>query len=160
MFEQNGIKRKIITTKGWDLRIRWKDESTSWIPLKELKSSNPVKVAEYVAANKLEKEPAFAWWISHILRTRNIMISRIKSGRKIRKNTKFGIVVPMSLTEAKNLDIENKNDFWEKATKKELEKVRVAFLLLEDNEEPLISSKLINYHIIYDVKMDLTRKAG
>ena len=29
MFEQNSIKRKIITTQGWDLRIRWKDGSAS-----------------------------------------------------------------------------------------------------------------------------------
>ena len=157
--EHNGIKKRVITTKGWDLRVRWKDGSTSWIPLKELKASNPLEIAEYAIANNLSNEPAFAWWISHTLRTRSRMVSRIKINKKIRKRTKFGIVVPMSLEEAKQLDIENGNDFWERAVKKEIDKVRVAFMLLENDEKPLIGSKLINYHIIFDVKMDLTRKA-
>ena len=32
-------------------------------------------------------------------------------------------------------------------------------MLLENDEKPLVGSKLINYHIIFDVNMDLTRKA-
>ena len=120
--EYNGIKKRIITTQGWDLRVRWKDGSTSWIPLKELKASNPIDVAEYTAANNLKDEPAFAWWVSHTLRTRSRMVSRIKCIKKARKTTKFGIAVPISLEEAKQIDIENGNDFWEKAVKKELDK--------------------------------------
>ena len=30
------------TTIGWKLCVQWKDGSTSWLPLKELKESNPV----------------------------------------------------------------------------------------------------------------------
>jgi hypothetical protein len=33
------------------------------IALKDLKESNPVKVAEYTVANKIDDEPAFAWWV-------------------------------------------------------------------------------------------------
>ena len=58
------------------------------------------------------------------------MVSRIKSNKEISKRTKFGIVVPMSLEEAKQLDIENSNDFRERAVKKELDKVKVAFMSL------------------------------
>ena len=87
------------------------------------------------------------------------MVSSIKINKKIRKRKKFGIVVHISLEEIKQLNIENGNDFWERAVKKEIDKVRVAFILLENDEKPLISIKLINYHIIFDVKMDLTRKA-
>lgn len=35
----NGTKIPVITTKGWDLCIRWKDGSYDWIPLSQLKNS-------------------------------------------------------------------------------------------------------------------------
>ena len=31
VISQNGVRRKIITTKGWELNVRWKDGSESWI---------------------------------------------------------------------------------------------------------------------------------
>ena len=42
----NGNRRRKLTTKGWSLCVKWKDGSTSWEALKDLKESNPVKVAE------------------------------------------------------------------------------------------------------------------
>lgn len=33
----NGIRRPIITTKGWDVHILWHDGSTSWAPLSLVK---------------------------------------------------------------------------------------------------------------------------
>jgi hypothetical protein len=54
------------TTKGWKLLILWKDGTPTWEPLKDLKESNPVQVAEYAVANKLAEEPAFVWWISNV----------------------------------------------------------------------------------------------
>ena len=53
----NAVHRR--TTKGWQLLVQWKDGSTSWTPLKDLKESNPVEVAEYAVANKIADEPAF-----------------------------------------------------------------------------------------------------
>ena len=106
-------------------------------------------MAEYAIANKLTKEPVFAWWVPHTLRTRNRIISSLKSNRKIRKTTKFGITVLTSLEEAKQLDAKNGNNLWETAIKKELEKVTVAFELLEDDEKPAVWSKLINYHFVF-----------
>ena len=42
----NGKKYKKKTTAGWDLEVEWKDNSTSWLPLKEVKETNAVEVAE------------------------------------------------------------------------------------------------------------------
>jgi hypothetical protein len=42
-------------TIGWELLVMWKDQSMSWVPLKDLKVSNPVELAEYAVAD----EPAF-----------------------------------------------------------------------------------------------------
>jgi hypothetical protein len=49
----NGKQRQHRTTKGWRFCVRWKDSTTSWIDLKDLKESNPVDVADYVVAHKL-----------------------------------------------------------------------------------------------------------
>jgi hypothetical protein len=54
--------------KGWQLCVAWKDGSTSWIPLKDLKASNPLQVAEYAVAHNIANEPAFVWWIYDTLK--------------------------------------------------------------------------------------------
>jgi hypothetical protein len=48
------------TTKGWSLCVEWEDGSTSWVPLLDLKESNPIEVAEYAVARGIDREPAFA----------------------------------------------------------------------------------------------------
>ena len=58
-----------------------------------------------------------------------------------------------------NLDQLNGNDLWKKAIEEELNNVRVAFRLLEEGERTPAGSKEIPYHIICDIKLDLTRKA-
>jgi hypothetical protein len=66
--DQNGRQQRKKTTKGWEFNLGWNDGSTSWLPLKDIKASNPVELAEYVVANKLQDEPAFAWWAPHVIR--------------------------------------------------------------------------------------------
>ena len=63
----NGNKTPQRTTKGWELCVRWKDQSTSWLPLKDLKASNPVQVAKYTIAGNLQYEPTFSWWVRDTL---------------------------------------------------------------------------------------------
>jgi hypothetical protein len=65
------------TAKGWHLCIKWKDGKTSWERLADLKESNPVEVAEYAATKNLHGEPAFAWWVPHVLKKRNIIIAAV-----------------------------------------------------------------------------------
>jgi hypothetical protein len=55
-------------TLGWQLKVRWKDQSTSWETLRNLKASNPIEVAEYAIAHKLVEEVAFAWWVPFVLK--------------------------------------------------------------------------------------------
>jgi hypothetical protein len=64
----NGQAKPKVTTKGWSLLVQLKDVSISWEKLKDLKASNPVEVAEYAVANRLVEEPAFKWWVPHVLR--------------------------------------------------------------------------------------------
>ena len=59
----NGGQRRKETTKGWEILVQWKDGSTSWESLKDVKESYPVEIAEYSHQNKISDEPAFAWWV-------------------------------------------------------------------------------------------------
>ena len=59
----SGTQKRKKTTKGWKLLVLWKDGSQAWLPLKDLKNSYPIQVAEYAVANKIALVPAFAWWV-------------------------------------------------------------------------------------------------
>ena len=39
---QIGTKRRVRTTRGWEIFVSWKDASTEWIALEDLKHSYPV----------------------------------------------------------------------------------------------------------------------
>ena len=80
---RNGNKTPKKTTCGWELLAQMKEGLAQWVPLKELKESNPVELAEYAVANKIDHEPAFAWWVPFALLKRNRVISKpTSSGSK------------------------------------------------------------------------------
>ena len=156
--EEGKNKFKAKTTRGWFLCIRWKDGTQSWKPLKDLKECYPVEVAVYAKANGIALEPGFAWWVPFVLRKKEIMIKSIKS-RMIDKRQKYGVRIPRSVKEARELDAENKNTLWEDAISKELTDVSVAFDFLDESQEIPNGFEYMPTRIIFDVKMDFTRKA-
>ena len=42
------------STKGWQIQVEMADDSTHWIPLRDVKDANPVKMAEYAVANGID----------------------------------------------------------------------------------------------------------
>ena len=62
-----GVKTKKCTTKGWELCVEWRDGSTDWVSLKDIKNSYPVEAAMYACDNNIHEEPAFAWWVPYTL---------------------------------------------------------------------------------------------
>jgi hypothetical protein len=92
----NGQIKPKLTTRGWFLLVQWRDRSTSWEKLKDLKKCNPVEVAEYAIANRIVDEPAFTWWVPHVIRRRNHIISKVKS-RYWTTTHKFGIRLPKNV---------------------------------------------------------------
>ena len=140
------------------MHVEWIDGSSLWIPLADLKESNPVETAEYAKAALIHNEPAFAWWVPTILKRRDRIIKQVHH-RLNKKNLKFGVEVPNTVQEAYALDKANGNTLWHDAINKELKNVLVAFRLLEEGEQLPVGSKQIPYHIIFDVKFNLTRKA-
>ncbi len=57
------------------------------------------------------------------------------------------------------LDKESNMDYWHKAIQKEMKNNAMTFKFLEDGEHVPVGSKWIPFHMIFDVKCDLTRKA-
>ena len=47
------------STKGWQLCVQWKDGSTSWERLADMKETHPLECAEYAVSQDLADEPAF-----------------------------------------------------------------------------------------------------
>jgi hypothetical protein len=149
------------TTAGWHFEVAFKDgssRSSQWIPLKELKESHPVQVAEYVTAKGIAQEPAFRWWVPYTLKKMKAIVSAVKSRLK-HTTHKYGVEVPRSFNHAKQLDKKNGNTLWIDAWEKEMTNVSIAFEILEEGESAPSGWKQSSGHLIWDVKMDFTRKA-
>jgi hypothetical protein len=71
VMNRNGVKRRRETTQGWKLLCQWKDGSTNWVALKDMKQSYPIQVAEYAIANRIADEPAFLWWVHNTVKKRD-----------------------------------------------------------------------------------------
>jgi hypothetical protein len=157
--DKRGRSRPRITTQGWSLLVEWKDGTSSWVPLIDLKQSFPIQVAEYAVNNKIAEEPAFKWWVEDTLRKRHRIIKKVKTAKYWKRSHKYGIRLPHSVAEALQLDEESGTNYWRKAIEKEMRNVMPAFEFRDDDTMP-IGYKRIRCHMVFDVKIgDLTRKA-
>jgi hypothetical protein len=163
----SGTAKPKVTTKGWFLLVQWRDGSTSWERLADLKESNPIEVAEYAVVNRITEEPAFKWWVPNVIKRRNRIISKVKS-RYWKTTHKFGIRLPKTVQEALDIDRTMGTDLWRQAINKEMTRVKVAWVThdghtpqeVRDGKAPdLIGFQEIGCHIVFDIKMDFTRKA-
>ena len=154
----SGQKRLRITTAGWKLLVEWADGTESWINLKDLKESHPVDVAEFAKARNIDDEAAFAWWVPYTIRKRDVIISAIKC--RARKTThKYGIELATSVDHARDIDRKNKDTLWMDALAKEMRNVGVAFEVIPNGKQRPAGWSKVTGHIIFDIKMDFTRKA-
>ena len=121
-----GMQRRRETTKGWELLIWWKDSGTDWVALKDIKESYPVQVAEYTVSSCISEGPAFPWWASSVLKKRNRIIAKTKSKYWLRTH-KFGIEIPKSVLQARQINAKSGNTLWWDAICKEMKNVRPVF---------------------------------
>ena len=157
----SGTRRRRETTAGWEILAQWKDNSSTWIAMKDMKESYPVQLAEYAVSARIAEEPGFAWWVPYTLRKRNRIIAKLKSKYWVRTH-KFGIKIPKTVAEAKQFDQENGNNLWWEAICKEMRNVRPAFEAWEKSEDEIpIGYQQVKCHLIFDVKMgeNFRRKA-
>ena len=153
---KSGTRRRKPTTIGWDLLLQFKDGTTRWVRLADMKESFPIETAEYAIGNKIIEEPAFAWWGREVLRKRDRIICKTKT-RYWKRSHKYGIELPKTIKEALQIDKRTKTNFWQKSLEKEMKNVMVAFEFTEDGGAP-IGYEHLGYHMVFDVKITLDRK--
>jgi len=155
-------KKPVVTTKGWKLKVLWKDGSYDWLPLSQVKAANPIETAEYAVAQGIHKEPAFNWWLPHVLRKRDSIIHKCVTRMRKSNKMKFGIMIPDSIQDAYKLeDAENGNTYWQDSIKLEMDSIMKykTFRVLDDDERMPVGFQEIKCHLIFDVKFDLQRKS-
>ena len=152
---KNGQRRMRKTTCGWKLLVKWKDGSEQWLPLKDIKGSHPVEMAEFAKARGIADEPAFAWWVPYTLHKHDHIISLVKA-QVLKTTHKYGIELPMSIAHAYELNHKNGNDFWRKAIKKEMQNAGVTFEILDESQPLPVRWSKQSGHIVFNVKMDFT----
>ena len=153
----NGQKKVRKTTKGWRLCVLWKDGTTSWEALKDLKESNPVEVAEYAVANQIVTEAAFTWWVPYTLKKRARIIAAVNN-RYHKRTHKFGLPLPKSLAEAHRIDQDSGLMLWDHAINVEMRDVAVAFDIKEVGEVAPVGYDFIPCHFVFDIKMENFRR--
>jgi hypothetical protein len=160
MYINHGSNNQLSkTTKGWHLCVEWKDGTTSWERLSDLKESNPVEAAEYAVAKSLVDAPDFLWWDPYVLKKHSIIIYDLTK-RYHKRTHKFRIEVPYSWDEYVRLDKENDNTLWQDAERKKMKNFRIAFKIINGEESAPPTYQEIRCHMIFDVKMeDFYRKA-
>ena len=70
-----------------------------------MKENYLVETAEYTRACHIDDEPAFQWWVPYTLRKRDAILSAVKA-RTRHVYIKYGIKVPRTTREARELDLE------------------------------------------------------
>lgn len=151
-------KSKEESLSYWKLLVKWKNGSEEWRDLKDLKDSLPVDVAEYAKARKLDKEDAFKWWVPFTLCKRDAIVAAV-SERRRQTTHKFGIEIPKSVQQAIATDKKKNNKNWQDAIKKEMVNIGIAFEILDDDKPTPVGWSKVTGHMIFDVKMDFTRKS-
>ena len=121
-----------FSTQGWNICIAWKDGTSSWHTLADVKNSYPVQLAEYAIEYKLDKKRAFSWWIKTTIKHWKAFIKATKK-RFAKRSHKFGIQVPQTVEEALRIDKETNTTFWRNAIHKEMKNNRLAFQFLEED---------------------------
>jgi hypothetical protein len=154
----NGNKVLKRTTQGWQLCVQWRDGSTSWETLANLKSSHPLQLAEYAIQKGIDAEPAFCWWVPQAIHAKKRIVRAVKT-RYLKRNQKFRINIPRTIEEALRIDKEMNTTYWADAIEKEMRNNRIAFQFLEPNEKVPPGYTFIRCHMNFKVKMDFTRKA-
>jgi len=136
-----GRKLPRQATKGWQFLCQWNDGTTSWHPLKDVKESHLLQVAQYVMNNGLAEEPAFAWRVSHTVKKRDMIIKAMKK-RHFKIQQKYGIEIQKNVQEAQALDTKTWTTFWIDAIRKEMKNCSKTFeILSEGSRIPIFDVK-------------------
>ena len=158
---KKGSSESIPTT--W-VRVEWLVGGITWVQLDTVRRDQPFALVDYAASLPRPMLSTCAWrWTKDYLDNTDELTklcqafkASISSGPKI----KFGVEVPRSVKHALWLDQKHGNTMWRDAIDKELKQINdyKTFRKLRAGES-LDEYQRIPYHVVFDVKFDLRRKA-
>ena len=149
----NGRQHHRKTTISWKLCVLWKDGTSTWECLVDLKESYPIDVTQYAIDNGIDNEPAFSWWVPYVTKKKERIL--VAGNRRYHKTThKFGFEIPKTIKRALEIDHETKTTLWRDVIQKKMQNVRIAFKTLDDNDKIPPGYQWMQCHMIFTVKMD------
>ena len=77
IYSSNDSKCYIQTAQGIERLFGWKDKSTTWEGMKDVKQRYTVQLTTYAVEHKINIDSTFKWWVPYILRKQDCTISKI-----------------------------------------------------------------------------------
>ena len=79
---------------------------------------------EYAVSQGIDNDPSCNWWVVHVLRKRDRIISAVKhrNARYLKRTHNFGIEVPKTVAEVIILDENNGDTHWQEEIAKEIKR--------------------------------------
>ena len=154
-----------IKGKKVEIKCMWKDpnKSTSWIDMYALAMQDPIPILKYAKDKHIVTQAPFNVLAQYCTGDSPSQLARVFKA-KCRPGSakyKFGVQVPMGVKQALYLDKVNGDNAWQGAIAKELAQLNdyKTFRTLLPGETLSSEYKKIPYHIVFDVKFDLRKKA-
>ena len=86
------------------------------------------------------------------------MVKVLKT-RYYRMKEKFGMELPKNVKQALEIDKETGTDFWKNTLTTEVGDLEPCILIVQEGMVPPPGHTEIRTHLVFDIKVDLTRKA-
>ncbi|MGL4349062.1 MAG: hypothetical protein ACRCT2_00500, partial [Plesiomonas shigelloides] len=163
--DKSGVKRP-------KFRVEWQSQGSSWVDGEALYLHASEMVSEYVIRNELTQSPCFQRMVKPLVTDDEVTAFRSSTEERIAgkagtdynaRKFKFGLEVPRSAQHALYLDKTNNfqgEDSWRHAMDKELKQLKdYQTFKSPSSDEDLEGFRKIPYHLVFDVKFDLRKKA-
>jgi hypothetical protein len=144
------------------VEAEWLSGDKTWVQQTAMALHDPYVLLMYAQHAKLLKHPDWKWVINIV--TDEPALKDVVKAHNTRINGapryKFGVMVPRNVRHALEIDRLNGDHQWQEAMDTELKQINEyeTFRLAEPGED-LSDHQCIPYHIVFDVKFDLRRKA-
>ena len=145
------------------VQVQWSNDEISWVDMKILLLQEPLLMLNYAINKKLWKLPEWDWVNDYLSNEKSVLevTQRCNTTAQNKQRFKFGEEIARSQKHSLILDQANGNNQWKEATDTELKQISNynTFTILEPGEATPSGYQRIPYHIIFDVKFDLRKKA-
>ena len=149
---------------SFNVKILWEDGSETWEPLAEMITADPITLAVYAKEHGLLET---AGWKKLKRYTRRVkkLLRMVKANKRAQRYNaivyKFGVQLPRNIKEAKMLDEQNGNTYWQDAMDAEIAQLHQYKTFCDLGKTARIPTgyQQIPVRMVFDVKQSLKRKA-